>query len=122
MPERNTTPHLEGKAESIPRDNSDFDVVFATYVLHWCEDIDAVLKSCSAVMKQGGKFGFVGITDQLNTNLCQQDDKMFSQEFRIGYASSIFPINLDRLTTENNFEVIVSKTHIQEIKFKDVMI
>ena len=34
--------YLDGKAEDIPGDDSEFDVVFSTYILHWCKDIDAV--------------------------------------------------------------------------------
>lgn len=113
--------YLEGSAENIPGSDTDFNIIFSTYVLHWCRDIDTVLKGSAAKLKQGGKFGFVGITDRLNTQLVPED--MFSEEFRSGFASSIHPINLDvleQIASQNNFKTIVLKKHFLERRFKDV--
>lgn len=113
--------YLEGRAEHVPVDDSDFDIVFSSYVLHWCKDLDVVLKESASKLKAGGKFGFVGITGQPNELLTGE---MFSQEFRTAFTSSIHPIDTDRLrlvASSNNFTLTLLKQHVLERRFEGVL-
>lgn len=113
--------YLEGIAEHIPVDDSDFDIVFSSYVLQWCKDIDAVLKESVAKMKQGGKFGFVAITGKTNELLSPEN--MFSQEFRAAFISNIHPIKQDQLlqvASNNNLAITLLKKHVLDREFEGV--
>ena len=113
--------YLEGRAELIPVDDTDFDIVFSSYVLQWCKDINAVLKESAAKMKQGGKFGFVAITG--NTKKFLSPENMFSQEFRAAFTSNIHPIDQDelqQLASSNNFTIKYLRGHTLDREFGGV--
>lgn len=113
--------YFEGRAELIPVEDSDFDIIFSSYVLHWCKDINAVLKESASKMKRGGKFGFVAIRGYTNELLVPEN--MFSQEFRAAFISNIHPINQDELqqfASDNNFTIKYLKEHSLDREFGSV--
>lgn len=117
----NNLEYLQGTAECIPTEDDDFDIIFSTYMLHWCKDIDKVFKAGAAKLKPKGKFGFVAFTDQLNKHLIPED--MFSEAFRSAFVSSIHPIDVSMLehhAAKHNLKVVVVKEHFLEKKFTGV--
>ena len=49
--------YLEGDIGKIS--DTDYDMVFSNYVLHWIKDIDLLLKQACQCLKKGGRFAFV---------------------------------------------------------------
>lgn len=47
-----------GDAEQLPFQPEQFDLVFSSFALQWCEDLDQVLQDVFDILKPGGRFVF----------------------------------------------------------------
>jgi SAM-dependent methyltransferase len=50
---------VRGRAEHLPFSDAAFDFVFATYVLHYIPDIEALFRECARVLQPGAYAAFV---------------------------------------------------------------
>ncbi len=114
--------YLEGTAESIPVENSYFDVAYSNYAIHWCEDKDAVFKQVAKKLKPGGKFGFVVVNwKDIFTSALIPD--LVSQEY-IEAVTKVYHLadrdQFQQIASDNKFDVLISKCYIQDTKYKNV--
>ena len=114
--------YLEGTAECIPVDDSDFDIVFSNYVFHWCKDKDRVFKQVMEKLKSGGKFGFVVVDweDMFETEVTPE---LVSQEYREAMMKIFHSANQDqyeKIASNHRFTVLTSETHVENTKYNNV--
>ena len=110
----------EGRAQNIP--GTDYDIVFANYILHWCEDKDLVFQQVSKSLKPGGKFAF---------SVCLELDKDFfgptehySAEFMQAVSTELFfPMSMDEylsIALSHNYKIIYSTKNESRDEFNNV--
>ena len=101
--------YIEGSIVSIP--GMGYDIVFSSYVLHRCKDIEEVFQKMAQILKKGGKFCFIAGICCDSTSAFFQPKEAYSQEF----ISSLHLKTPDEFATlaSADFEV----THWEESKY-----
>ena len=109
----------EGRAQDIP--GTDYDIVFANYILHLCEDKDLVFQQVAKSLKPGGKFGFVCST-KFDIRKKLGPAEMFSAEFYKCRDDGFFGAQIDEYLriASSHFEIIYSTEKEYKKEFKDV--
>ena len=113
--------YLEGSGEDIPGEF--YDIVFSNYVLHWCQDKEAVFKQVEKSLKKGGKFGFVAPADVNAEKILYTPANMFSSECRQFLIKQACPVPSSEylgFATANNFSITYFRKHLRDWKFRDV--
>lgn len=108
---------LVGTAEDIPGNDSDYDIIFSSYALHWCKDKRAVLNTFSQRLKQGGKLGIVGITNKLRDI---GPPEMYSQNF-LDLSAKFYSFDdyfEKEITSRKDFKIEKLSKHVQAPKMK----
>ena len=112
--------YIEGSIESIPGMN--YDIVFSSYVLHRCKNIEEIFQKMAQILKKGGKFGFVTAICCDSTSALFQPKEAYSQEFINFFLSSLYLKTPDEFATlaTADFEVAHSEESKYNFKFDDV--
>ncbi len=108
--------YIEGGVEMISE--SDYDIVFSNYVLHWIKDKDPILKQVIHCLKKGGRFAF--LADQSYSKLMveflsvnsQSKELIQRMEERVFFVSEDFKQKLISIGSDINHWAIVDHSWI----------
>ena len=106
--------YQEGRAEDIP--GTDYDAVFANYMLHYCNDKERVFTEVAKSLKKGGKFGYMTIVD---LNLVEY---IFTAEgLQIVLSINHIPSSEDlcKLAEDNEFRNVYTSEKVRIGTYKD---
>ncbi len=98
--------YMEGGIEKISE--TDYDLVFSNYVLHWIKDLDSVVKQAHQCLKKGGRFAFVTCcTTAIKDDSPNKSLDLLSEMLRPA-QSMLFPIpeqEFKEMSVRNGFAV-----------------
>ena len=110
----------EGRAQNIP--GTDYDIIFANYILHWCEDKDLVFQQVAKSLKPGGRFAFVSATT-FDVQEKLGPAEMFSAEFIKGLHDRVFTVSMDKylsLASSQSLETVYLAEDYSRVMYEDI--
>lgn len=106
--------YVIGSVESIPGGN--YDVIFCNYVLHYCVDKDAVLKTFATKLKGGGHLGFSACVEDDVNKYIKSLPELYGQQFIDAYTKYF------HYTSSNEFKCISTRNHFKLTHFEEFIV
>ena len=112
---------LEANDVTLPEDQ--YDLVFATYVLHWIQNKTAVFNKVYQNLKPGGRFAFT--VPENRAPFFQKMDKLMGPDFetkieQVARSYLLSTSEYNDLATTTGFKVISTQVETKPLNFANV--